>query len=236
VTESAVVEASVETVGTTVNSADIEALFEHYAGLRALILRQVRDPELAADLLQDAAVTTLTKLRRGEIDRPEQIGGYIYRVALNHLRNYRRKDRSAMQVSDGLEDIPGPNLDDAVDTLRRDQWSKAAARVLAELPVTRDREILVRYYLDEEDRDSICAALHLTEEHFHRVIFRARVRFRTLLENRGFRRSDFLGSLLVVLSLAGLIGVASGCLNPIADGVASTPSPAAATSTGTAMP
>src|SRR5690242_21964262 len=73
----------------------LAAVYRDFPGLRALILRRVRDPEVAADILQDAAVTTLEKLRTGEIAHPENLGGYIYRVALNHLRNNRRKDRSA---------------------------------------------------------------------------------------------------------------------------------------------
>jgi len=45
------------------------------------------DPEVARGHSSDAAVTTLEKLRSGEIAHPEDMGGYLYRVALNHLRN-----------------------------------------------------------------------------------------------------------------------------------------------------
>jgi len=55
----------------------LSAVYRDYPGLRALILRRVRDPEVAADILQDAAVTTLEKLRRGEIAHPENVGGYL---------------------------------------------------------------------------------------------------------------------------------------------------------------
>ena len=44
-------------------------------------------------------MTTLEKLRSGQITRPENVGGYLYRVAINHLRNYRRKDRAAVTAS-----------------------------------------------------------------------------------------------------------------------------------------
>ena len=84
----------------------LTAVYRDYPGLRALILRRVRDPEVAADILQDAAVTTLEKLRNGEIAHPENMGGYLYRVALNHLRNHRRKDRTAASSGDGLDELP----------------------------------------------------------------------------------------------------------------------------------
>jgi RNA polymerase sigma-70 factor (ECF subfamily) len=221
--DSPAIEARLPAAHATYNNEEIEALFAHYTGLRALILRRVRDPDLAADILQDAALTTLVKLRRGEIEHPEQVGGYIYRVALNHLRNYRRKDRSAVQTSEVLEELPDLSLDHAADVLRRDQWAAAAARVLAEMPVARDRELLIRYYLDEEESGSIRASLRLTEEHFHRVIFRARVRFRALLERKGFRRSDFYGALVAIVGL--LLALGSGVESAISPALSRAPAP-----------
>ena len=170
----------------------LAAVYRDYPGLRALILRRVRDPEMAADILQDAAVTTLEKLRSGEIAHPENVGGYLYRVALNHLRNHRRKDRSALSSADGLEELPASENDGGWESIRGRQWATAARQMLEELPVARDREVLVRFYLDDEDREKICRELRLSEEHFNRVIFRARNRFRELVEHRGFRKADLL--------------------------------------------
>ena len=170
----------------------LAAVYRDFPGLRALILRRVRDPELAADILQDAAVTTLEKLRNGEIAHPENLGGYLYRVALNHLRNHRRKDRSAISSADALDELPASENDAAWDDVRGRQWATAARRMLEEMPLARDRDMLVRFYLDDEDRETICRELGLSEEHFNRVIFRARNRFRELIEHRGFRKADLL--------------------------------------------
>ena len=179
----------------------LTAVYRDFPGLRALILRRVRDPEVAADILQDAAVTTLEKLRNGEIAHPENLGGYLYRVALNHLRNHRRKDRSALSSSDALEELPA-ELDSDWEKIRGRQWASAARRMLEEMPVARDREVLVRFYLDDEDREKICQELQLSEEHFNRVIFRARNRFRELIEHRGFRKVDLLTIAAITLCLA----------------------------------
>jgi RNA polymerase sigma-70 factor (ECF subfamily) len=53
--------------------------------------------------------------------------------------------------------------------------------LLAELGTPRDREILTRVYLRDEDKDAICAALGVDATHFNRVLFRAKERFRELL-------------------------------------------------------
>jgi RNA polymerase sigma-70 factor, ECF subfamily len=186
----------------------LAAVYRDYPGLRALILRRVRDPEVAADILQDAAVTTLEKLRSGEIAHPENVGGYLYRVALNHLRNHRRKDRSALSSADGLDELPASENDAGWENIRGRQWATAARRMLEELPVARDREVLVRFYLDDEDREQICRELRLSEEHFNRVIFRARNRFRELVEHRGFRKADLLTIAAIALCIS--VGGSSG--------------------------
>ena len=69
--------------------------------------------------------------------------------------------------------------------------AKAIRKVLQELPNLRDRQLLVRLYLNDEDKSSICRDLNLTEEHFNRVVYRARERFRVLL-NKRFNRPDLL--------------------------------------------
>lgn len=189
----------------------LATVYRDYPGLRALIMRRVHDPQIAADILQDAAVTTLEKLRAGEIAQPGNIGGYLYRVALNHLRNYRRKDRTGVSSSAELESVPGRDESPDVAEIDRARWAHAARRILDELPTARDRELLIRFYLNDESKDEICAALELSEEHFNRVIFRARNRLRALLERRGYRKLDLLALAACGLcSGAAYLALASG--------------------------
>lgn len=193
----------------------LSAVYRDYPGLRALILRRVRDPEVAADILQDAAVTTLEKLRSGEIAHPENVGGYLYRVALNHLRNLRRKDRTAVAKAAAFGE-PNSLEDDAEwERAGRPQWAQAARRVLDELPAARDRELLVRFYLNDEDKEIICLQLGLSREHFNRVIFRARNRFRELLRQHGLGKSDLLAVVAVSVCLTGAAAAVTSAYSPI---------------------
>jgi RNA polymerase sigma-70 factor (ECF subfamily) len=204
--------------------ACLSTVYRDYPGLRALILRRVRDPEVAADILQDAAVTTLEKLRSGEIAHPENLGGYLYRVAINHLRNHRRKDRTALSSAEPLEDL-GDSIDDPDwERVGRPQWAAAARRMLDEMPGARDRELLVRFYLNDEEKETICQELHLSQEHFNRVIFRARNRFRDLLEERGFWKGDLLT--IVAIGLCALSGAQGSVGTSGGVAVAHDPAPA----------
>jgi len=179
--------------------SQLAAVYRDYPGLRALILHRVRDPDVAADILQDAAVTTLEKLRSGAIAHPEKLGGYLYRVALNHLQNHRRKDRSTVSSPEALEDLTDGGDDGDCERIGRSQSYVAARQLLDEMPAERDRELLARYYLGDEDKAQICRDLGLSQKHFNRVIFRARNRFRELLERRGWSKGDLLSVLAIGL-------------------------------------
>src|SRR5262249_28050235 len=87
-------------------------------------------------------------------------------------------------------------------TIQTEQWAGVVRRLLRELSSPRDREVLVRFYLKEEERGTLCRSLGLTDLQFNRVIFRARERFRELLQNKGFGKSDLLS---VVLSLSACV-------------------------------
>jgi RNA polymerase sigma-70 factor (ECF subfamily) len=176
------------------------------SGLRAALLRRVRNEQLVDDILQDALITAQEKLRAGAIARPDQLAGYVYRVALNHLRNHRRKDKSSVSDAGAVDMlVDSQAADHAVQSIHGSNWAKVIRTVLEDLTSERDRQLLVRFYLDEEDKDVLCRELGLTELHFNRVIFRARERFREILERKGYSKSDFISLLgaLIAPSLSG---------------------------------
>jgi len=191
-----------ETTDATPGGSGQQAILRNMAGLRAQLARVTGSVELASDLLQDAVVTALQKLHAGQISDPAHLDGYVYRVALNHLRNYRRKDRSRTVDSEELAE-PAESAESSrpVRDLEADQWARLVKQLLREVPLARDRELLVRFYLDEESKQELCQAFGLTELHFNRVIHRARDRFRDLLQRRGLTKTDFL-SIATILLLA----------------------------------
>ena len=173
--------------------AAVEALIaKHYTGLRLLIQRRVGDAEAAADILNQAACTAWEKWQAGQVQRPEEIGGYIFQVAMNLLRNRRRKvvERSDRHVdSEVLGQLPADI--DATDRWLEKKIAARVKRILQELSSARDREILVRFYLQEEEKEAICRDLALAPDQFDKVLHRARARLKELLEAYGLQKSDF---------------------------------------------
>jgi hypothetical protein len=91
----------------------------------------------------------------------------------------------------------------------RARWAQAAQSMLKEMPTARDRDLLVRFYLNDESKEAICASLGLSDEHFNRVIFRARNRFRALLERRGYVKLDLLSLFILVGVMCSAVALGS---------------------------
>jgi RNA polymerase sigma-70 factor, ECF subfamily len=176
------------------SQADVAALIErNYVGLRLLVARRCRDQHVGADLLNEAVCTTWAKWQAGKIERPEQIAGYVLQVTMNLLRNHRRaiaerpeKRADATKLQELASDAqPG---DEAIER----QIALQVKNVIRGMSSQRDRAILVRFYLDEEDKQTICRDLGLTPLQFDKILHRARGRLRKLLESGGLGRAELL--------------------------------------------
>jgi len=178
--------------------SDVEALIgRDYVGLRTLIFRRTGDPQAAADLLNDAICTAWEKYREGRLERPEQICGYIFQVAMNHLRNRRRSagERADLRANASVIDTLG--AEDAADDFDQDgRVTDQVIRIIRSMESARDRTLLIRFYLDEEDKEIICRDLRLTPAQFATILHRARRRLKELLKRHGLDRSDVFSWLL----------------------------------------
>lgn len=179
-------------IGQGVRAAE-EALVARYGpALHFLLKKRTRDSELALDIRQDALRVVIEKLRAGTLEQPERLAGYLRGVALKLCGAERRKElrRATTADSDAVEAVAAERADPE-EHLSEEQLKRAVRELLAELSTPRDRDILTRVYLLEEDKDAICAALGVDSLHFNRVLFRAKQRFRELLvraeQQRGLR-------------------------------------------------
>jgi DNA-directed RNA polymerase specialized sigma24 family protein len=72
-------------------------------------------------------------------------------------------------------------------------------QAIQDLGNDRDRQILLRFYIAEEDKDRIAADYGLTSLQFNRVLHRARQRYRELLLDRLGSREAVAGAILLLL-------------------------------------
>jgi len=163
-----------------------EALARRYGPRLEFILRRhVREPSLAADLRQEALLVVIERLRNSGLDDPTRLAAFLYQTAINLARGeartyFRRNTHPDVDAIERAATVDCP----LTDRIERDELATLVRRLLEELGQERDRDILRRFYLSEEPKASICAALSLKPAHFDRVLFRARQRFRQLLTER----------------------------------------------------
>jgi RNA polymerase sigma-70 factor, ECF subfamily len=153
----------------------------HQNGVAIIINRIVKNPLATEDLCQEAFLKVLEKIRRNEVREPERVSGFICAVARNIAIEYIRKLRQLTNQEEigKAEQIADPALSQ-LEQLCRKEREKIIQQVISELKMPRDREVLLRYYIAEEDKELICRNLNLTREQFSRVLFRALERYREL--------------------------------------------------------
>jgi len=187
-----------------------------YAALLALLSHKLRDRELAQDLINQAYVEALDKLAAGQIQHPELLGGYVYRVAFNLLRNHRRRmdNRGDLRAApDAVEHISGAMS--PYEEVFAASIHRHLRELLSELPVKRDREVLQRFYLDEDDKDTVCHELEIAPRHFDKILFRARRRIREMLDGRGLGREDLVLDRIDAPSATCLLGCRRNLLEDV---------------------
>jgi len=173
----------VERIAAGDRGAEREFVRSYERGVRALVRRHCRpnDP-IVEDLAQDVLAQVLERLRAGAIRDAAALPAYVRAtiVYTTHAEYRARRNNESAAV---IEDMPA--LDNPFDRLGNEQLAGILRRLLAQLPVSRDREILARFYLQEQDKEEVCRSLGIDTAHFHRVVFRARERFRQLLDQCG---------------------------------------------------
>ncbi len=188
----------VRRIRTGDTQAEIELTRRFERGITQILLRQTANLALSQELCQETLIIIIKRLRGQSLDNPDKLAAFIAQTARNLAIAEHRKQRRRRTEPTGEEFVEVP--DDQRDQERDAQLDSAAAAirsVLAEMKSARDRSLLVRYYLREEDKDVICKELGMTAPSFNVVLFRARSRFLDLLNKRGLTGGDLLSLVLV---------------------------------------
>jgi RNA polymerase sigma-70 factor (ECF subfamily) len=171
-----------------------EALVKRFQrGVMQILLSETPDRELARDLTQETFVIVIERLRAGPLDDPMRLAGYVAQTARNLLiAETRRFVRRKTHLDPDAVDAAADDTSRQEQTREADSAAEVVRKLLTQLKSERDREVMVRFYLDEESKASICTDLRLTDLQFNQVLFRARDRLRHLLSNAGLQQRDLL--------------------------------------------
>jgi len=175
------------------DAAAMEELYSIFArGIRYFLLRNLGSEELD-DRVHDCFVIVTEAIRKGELRDPARLMGYVRTVvkrqiasAIDAAVDQRRTHVDYEETMFTLTDF---NNDPEQATISR-QRSEIARKVMLSIS-RRDREILDRFYVQEQSQDQICQEMGLSSTQFRLLKSRAKTRFGNLGKRvaRGFGRT-----------------------------------------------
>ncbi|UCF21171.1 MAG: sigma-70 family RNA polymerase sigma factor [Gemmatimonadota bacterium] len=157
-----------------------EEFDRHFASLFRYLDRLSGDPDLAADVAQEAFIRLY---RRGAL--PARTGSWLVVVARNLYRNARSKSRRRRRLLAGeqVRRAMGDSNPSPVFSLEAAGARKTVRKALDALP-EREREILLLRYEGFSYRE-IAETLELKETSVGTLLLRAKQAFRRALEDSG---------------------------------------------------
>jgi len=161
-------------------NAGIEELYQVLnRGIRYYLGRQLGQQDLE-DRLHEILLIVVSAIQKGQVREPERIMGFVRTVAQRQVA--ARIERTVHNRRKESELTPGLDVADQ----KQDPEQLAMVRqkvelmrnVLAQMP-ERQREILMRFYRDEQTSEQICHEMSLTETQFRLAKSRAKAAFGT---------------------------------------------------------
>jgi RNA polymerase sigma-70 factor (ECF subfamily) len=147
---------------------------------------RLRSPELIEDVSQETFLRVLTHFRSGKtLKDPGSLPGFVHGVcnivALEFLRKHTRQDQIPESVQEPADSRLSPE-----SRMVTEERKELVRRVLSELS-EKDRQLLKRVFLEEEDKNSVCDQLHVDRGYLRVLLFRARRRFKVVLDRGNAR-------------------------------------------------
>jgi len=167
---------------TRIQNGDPAAMEELYAvfgkGIRFFLLRNLGVDELD-DRVHDCFVIVTQAIQKGELRDPARLMGYVRTVVKRQIAATIdaavTKRRTQVDYEDTLFRLSDWK-DDPERSLLMRQRADIARRVMNGVS-RRDREILHRFYVQEQTQEQICQEMGLTYNQFRLLKSRAKARF-----------------------------------------------------------
>ena len=146
--------------------------------LRAYLRSLTREAALADDILQEAYLRLL-KINLPVEMTPAHRKNYLYRTAVNLLRDHKRRERSTE-----LKEVAVKG-DTAQSTAHSRDLSRALDRLTA-----RERELVWLAYVEQFSHDEIAEMLGTKVASVRPMLFRAKQRLADILKRLGYGSTD----------------------------------------------
>jgi RNA polymerase sigma-70 factor, ECF subfamily len=163
----------------------MESLYRLFSrGIRYYLCRQLGPQELE-DKVHDTFLIVVNAIKRGDLREPDRLMGFVRTVVRRQVAAYieqavhNRRDQADLESGASVADRK--QNPEQVAILRQ---KSALMKSVLESMSDRDREILRRFYIDEQSQEDICREMELTETQFRLLKSRAKTKFGELGRKR----------------------------------------------------
>lgn len=160
------------------DARSMESLYRIFNnGIRFHLCRQVH-PQDIEDTIHNSFLIVVNAIRAGDLREPERLMGFVRTIVRRQVAA-RIDDAVQKRRQEPPSDGPAPLVDAAPGPEQRvisEERREFAWRILSQVS-GRDREILIRFYINEESQEQICHQMHLTSTQFRLLKWRAKQRF-----------------------------------------------------------
>jgi RNA polymerase sigma-70 factor (ECF subfamily) len=88
--------------------------------VKAMLLARTRNPDVAADLLQEVMIEAICALRRGQLREPAKLSSFVIAIARNRVNNHFRASERTPESLEFPENLP----DLSSDTIRIEEQER----------------------------------------------------------------------------------------------------------------
>jgi RNA polymerase sigma-70 factor, ECF subfamily len=157
-----------------------EHFVAYFSELIQLKLRsRLNSPQAIEDVRQETFTRVFTALRDGKIRQPDRLGAFVNSMCNNVLlEHYRSSSRDDSLDDEEQPEIPAANVD-VLGAIANKQMAEKIREILEELP-ERDRRLLREVFLEERDKDEVCAGFGVDREYLRVLLHRAKLSFKAL--------------------------------------------------------
>jgi RNA polymerase sigma-70 factor (ECF subfamily) len=156
----------------------MEQLYKLFSrGIRYYLCRQLGPQELE-DKVHDTFLIVVNAIRRGDLREPERLMGFVRTVVRRQVAAYieqavhNRREQADLETGITVADRK-QNPEQEAMLRQKAELMKSTLAALSQ----RDRDILVRFYLNEQSQEQICREMDLTETQFRLLKSRAKAKF-----------------------------------------------------------
>lgn len=158
--------------------AGMEQLYKLFSrGIRYYLCRQLGPQELE-DKVHDTFLIVVNAIRRGDLREPERLMGFVRTVVRRQVAAYietavhTRREQTDLESGVTVVDR-AQNPEQEAIIRQKAELMRASLDALSK----RDREILIRFYLQEQPQEQICREMSLNETQFRLMKSRAKAKF-----------------------------------------------------------